>query len=264
MDLSLVLASQNIASEIQEENGRHFLIVDSAVASAAVELIAKYDQENRSWKLRQRISGVLFDWAALSWVMLELLFFALDAKRNLRETGMMDSTLLGKGQWWRLFTAQWLHADAGHLAANLGIGGLLLGLAMAQLGTGCALAGACIAGAFGNVFAAVLSAAPHRSLGASSTVMGMLGLLSAFGLVEWRQQNARSRASNFTAGVFLFVLFGLTPGTDILAHAGGFLGGLMAGFPLIRLKRLRGANLMAFIAFTVMTILPWWMALRKP
>ena len=49
-------------------------------------------------------------------------------------TGLMDSAAVSKGAWWRLFTAILLHNDLGHLMANMTIGFVVLGLAMARYG----------------------------------------------------------------------------------------------------------------------------------
>ncbi len=90
----------------------------------------------------------------------------------------MDGAAVAHGQWWRLFTAIWLHADLAHLATNATIGLLLLGLAMGRYGTGAGLLAAYLAGAGGNLVAGLISLQPHRSLGASGMVIGCLGSAS--------------------------------------------------------------------------------------
>src|SRR5207245_4806111 len=103
--------------------------------------IRQYTIENRGWPWQREIfyPGLLFDWGSLAWVALLLLFFALDVRFDLRTRGVMESAAVGHGQWWRLFTAMWLHGDISHLAANATIGGVLLGLAMARFVTGSGL-----------------------------------------------------------------------------------------------------------------------------
>src|SRR5690349_9822701 len=98
----------------------------------------------------------------------------------------MNSAYVARGQWWRLFTAMWLHADVGHLAANAVFGAILLGFAMGRFGTGTGLLAAYLAGAGGNVLAWLFSLEQHRNLGASGMVMGCLGLLAAQSLSFWR------------------------------------------------------------------------------
>jgi len=62
----------------------------------------------------------------------------------------------------------------------------------------------------------------------------------------------------------LFVLLALTPGTDIVAHLGGFLGGLVLGVLLSLAPKMAHklyANLACGVAFAILVIVPWWLAL---
>ena len=90
----------------------------------AADAIRQYRIENRGWPWQRELfrPGLLFDWGSLPWVALLVLFFWLDAQIDLRARGLMDPTALGHGQWWRLFSGIWLHADISHLAANATIG----------------------------------------------------------------------------------------------------------------------------------------------
>ena len=138
------------------------------------------DQKTIRWPWRQKFhQQVTFDWGSLAWVFLLGIFFWIGAEGvDLRSVGLMDSVAVSHGQWWRLFTAVFLHADLAHLAMNASLGLLLLGLTMGRFGTGVGLLAAYLAGAGGNV-ATWLIFPEHRSLGASGMVMGCLGLLAA-------------------------------------------------------------------------------------
>ncbi len=64
----------------------------------------------------------------------------------------------------------------------------------------------------------------------------------------------------------LFVLMGLTPGTDVLAHLGGFVSGLLIGILLGCLPSgsdKPSRQVFSSVGFAVMVVLPWWLALRK-
>ena len=229
MDWSLVLASQDIETALDySEDGEGWgLLVTVLDYDRATEAIRLYQLENRRWPWRRDLfqAGYLFDWAALGWVALLVGFFWLGSRGfDLRDAGLMDGEAVAHGQWWRLFTAVWLHADIAHLATNSTIGFVLLGMALGRFGTGTGMLSAYLAGAGGNIVAWLLSPSPHYSLGASGLVMGALGLLAAQSLSLWRHPPyARKQlVSGLTAGAMLFILVGLTPGTDILAHAGGF------------------------------------------
>jgi hypothetical protein len=59
-------------------------------------------------------------------------------------------------------------------------------------------------------------------------------------------------------------LVGLAPGTETLAHAGGFLGGILLGaaLPLFPARALQPLiNLLSGSLFAVLVIWPWWLAL---
>jgi membrane associated rhomboid family serine protease len=195
------------------------------------------------------------------------LFFWREGRADLRSAGMMVSALVAQGQWWRLFTAVWLHADPGHLAANATLGFLLLGLVMGRYGTGVGLLAAYLTGVAGNLGAWLLAPGPHRSLGASGMVLGCLGLLAAqaFSLRARDAMTPRLIVSGLFAGVMLFVLLGLGPGTDVLAHLGGFLSGLLVGAALALVPRLpqrAGCNLLCALIFAALIILPWRLAAK--
>jgi rhomboid protease GluP len=272
MDWSLVLVSQGIESTIDYavDGAGWGLLVAGHEHDQALNAIHQYRLENRRQPWRREVlgAGILFDWGSLAWVFLLVLFFWLNTLTDLQTVGLMDSAAVAHGQWWRLFTAVWLHGDPGHLAANASIGLVLLGLAMARYGTGVGLLAAYLTGAGGNLIACLLSTAPHRSLGASGMVLGSLGLLAVQSFSLWRQtpHAAKYILSGIAGGVMLFALLGLTPGTDVLAHFGGFatgllLGGLSALIPAM--AQMARINLSFGLLFALLVILPWWRALTS-
>jgi membrane associated rhomboid family serine protease len=272
MDWGLVLASQGIEATILGPEGEESwgLAVAAQDYERAVDAIRQYRIENRGWPWQQPVlqRGYLFDWGSLAWVLLVVSFFWLEGRADLGSAGMMASTLVAQGQWWRLFTAVWLHADVGHLAANASLGFVLLGLVMGRYGTGAGLLAAYLTGVAGNVAAWLLASEPHRSLGASGMVLGCLGLLAAqaFSLRARDAMGPRLILGGVLAGVMLFVLLGLDPGTDVVAHLGGFLCGLPlgAGLALVpNLARRAASNLLCGLIFGALIILPWWLAFRR-
>jgi len=272
MDWSLVLISQGIESTVDfSEDTGWGLILATAEHQPALNILEQYRAENRHWPWRQKISsrGVLFDWASLGWVLLIGAFFWIQTHgdSSFRDAGLMDAVAVSHGQWWRLFTAIFLHADAGHFALNASIGLFLLGLTMGNFGTGFGLLAAYLAGAGGNIATWLIYTNGHLSLGASGMVMGCVGLLASQATVAAAQRARRWRylAGGIAAGMMLFASLGVSPGSDVLAHFGGFVSGLVLGCLLLltpRLGRSTTANVFAGIAFGALVILPWWFALR--
>jgi membrane associated rhomboid family serine protease len=271
MDWSLVLVSQGIESIIRYSPDAGWqLEVSGNDYETALEVISHYRAENQRWLWQREYfkPGLLFDWGSLAWVVLIIFFYGLSAYgMDLDHFGRMDSVALVKGQWWRLFTAVWLHADLAHLAGNATFGLVLLGLALARYGTGVGLLASYLAGAGGNLASALFTTQPHYSLGASGMVMGSLGLLAIQSIYIWRRtpQSSQYIVARLVGGLMLFLLLGLAPGTDTLAHLGGFLGGILLGaLASLRpnLGKRAGINLLAGLLFVALVIYPWWLALR--
>ncbi len=263
--------SQGIESTIifSEEDRSWGLLVEPQEHEKALQAIRMYQWENRHWPWRKPVfeSGFLFDWASLAWVALVCVFYWLSTGNpGMRVMGIMDATSVSHGQWWRLFTAMWLHADPSHLASNAGLGFVLLGLAMGRYGTGLGLLAAYLAGAMGNVVVWLLWT-KAGSLGASGMVMGSLGLLAAQSLALKGQgpQGRKYLVAGILGGLMLFVLLGLDPASDIRAHLGGFaagagLGALCARF--LRWQHQRRMDAACGFIFALLVIWPWWLTLR--
>ncbi len=271
MDWSLVLASQGIEHILDhgEETG-WALVVAEADHAPALAAIRQYRVENRRWPWQRTIpkTGALFDWLALTWVLLTLVFYWLsDLRPVFKDAGMVDGVAVASGQWWRLFTATLLHADLAHLAANAGFGFILLGLAMGRYGPGVGLLAALLAGVGGNVVSWLGHGSSLHGMGASGVVMGALGLIAvpAFNQMPREFQFRKLLLGGLAAGVMLFVLLGVAPGTDVVAHLGGFLTGIGLGLILTVGRRAvtgPAANLVAALIFAGLVLGTWWLALQ--
>jgi len=104
-------------------------------------------------------------------------------------------------------------------------------------------------------------------LGASGMVMGGLGLLAAQSLTLLRHGfiGRQQMLRGLLAGVMLFVLFGLSPETDLLAHFTGFIMGLALGVVLLWLPpswQNRRTNSAAAIILTGLLVATAWLAFR--
>ena len=271
MDWSLVLVSQGIESAIEyAEDGMGWgLLVATEDYQSALNSIRQYRLENRGWPWQREIfaQGFLFDTGSLVWGIVMVLFFWLSTVRaGFVDAGVMDGHAVAQGEWWRLFTAVLLHADLAHLATNVTFGIVLVGLAMGRYGTGVGLLAAYLTGAGGNLASWLLSDGPHRGLGASGMIMGALGLLAVQSFALWRKTPHALKyiISGVAGGIMLFVLLGLTPGTDVVAHFGGFVSGVLLGTGLtcgLRLAQSPRANLTCGLGLGSLVILTWWLAL---
>ena len=269
MDWGLVLASQGIDATIENDPQVGWaLLVSGRDYERAVDAIKQYRRENRRWSWQHPVfeSGLLFDWTSLGWVVLVGLFYWL-SNLNLKigEAGVVSGTALAQGQWWRLFTGEFLHADILHFATNATFGFLLLGLAMGRFGSGNALLAAYLAGAGGNVASWLVYGSSHRGLGASGMVMGALGLIAVQSISLFKQHPHvwRMTFAGLAGGLMLFVLLGVSPESDVIAHLGGFVFGIMFGAILSLTPKFttKPINLLTAFGFAGLVILTWLLAL---
>jgi membrane associated rhomboid family serine protease len=275
MDWSLVLASQDIHPIIAppEETGAWGLLVEPGQYERALAAIRQYRLENRGWAWRRELPGAALEVhvGALFWCLI-LAFWhwvVTFVWPELEVAGRMDSARVRAGEWWRLGTAVMLHADLAHLMANATFGVIFLGFAMARYGAGVTLLTTYLAGLIGNVAGLKFYSHPYIGVGASGMMMGALGLLCVHSLGLWREnpKAARYVVSGVFAGFFLFILFGVNPRADILAHLGGFVAGLVFGAVLSfvpqRKLESRPLNIVAFSILLVAVIGTWTVALRR-
>ena len=146
--------------------------------------------------------------------------------------------LIGDHEWWRPFTALFLHADVPHLVGNL-FSGLFFGTLVARtIGAwrGWALILAC--GTIGNSLTSALTwPESFTSIGASTAVFGALGILSGIGFATILRSRRDLPWAKITAPLVAGIILlgwlggGNTDGnTDVLGHVFGFGSGLTAGF----------------------------------
>lgn len=144
--------------------------------------------------------------------------------------GSAAAEAIGQGEVWRVLTALTLHADGGHLAANLLAGGVFLHLAAQRWGAGAAwLATVLAAGAAGLLVALTLGPG-HDSVGFSTAVF------AAVGLTAWSRR--LPPAATIALGLAFLAFLG-TEGehTDLPSHGAGLVAGLAAGALLRRVSR---------------------------
>lgn len=237
MDWALVLASQDIPARIEsvrvEASNFHGLIVSTESAAAAGAAIAAFQRENRfrNWRARILQAGPWLSPWVLIWVLILSAIHLADAFQHGRLSQLLaaDSNRIDQGEVWRFFTAMLLHGDLAHLASNLAVGTVFVGLAMAAFPIWFATLGLILSGAFGNLLSWSIHAHPFVGVGASGMVFGALGLLTgrAIRSPEDAPGVRRKTLAGFASGFFLLILYGTSPSSDLVAHFGGFFGGLL-------------------------------------
>jgi membrane associated rhomboid family serine protease len=148
----------------------------------------------------------------------------------LSRLGMTGAFAWGRGQWWTLLTAIYLHGSLLHILFNV-LWIRQLGPAVEELYgrarltvifTVSGVAGFVVSNAIGVPF----------TVGASGSIFGLLGAMVAFGRRRGGAFGALVLRQYGQWALLLFVMGFFMSGVNNLAHAGGFIGGLLSGLLL--------------------------------
>ena len=182
----------------------------------------------------------------------------------LMRMGAMNNYAVVVGQqWWRLFTAQFLHIGVMHLVSNAVIIYYMGQYMEPIMGHTRFLVTYLLAGVGGNLFSLGFSADRGLSAGASTALFGLFGAMTAIGL-----RNIHNPMISFLGRqAFVLALINLAldifvPGIDIWGHIGGLITGFLLAIILgDRVMRsynpkwrvLAGAALIFYVVWTVRT-----------
>ena len=151
--------------------------------------------------------------------------------------GIGRALFLQQHEWWRFFTAPWLHGGLDHLVGN-GIVLVVVGTMLERLIGRAWLAAAFFAGAWGGSIGSLIISGTNvgASIGASGAIMGLLGLLFTLSYHD----EAVDRGRRFRRFALFFLIPALAPsvphngiGIDVGAHFGGVVAGTAFGFLLL-------------------------------
>ncbi len=235
---------ESIRVEHGDEPGEFDLQVEPDAAVKISEEIRQYEAEAEmvtiskivpsNWVKYPSGWGYYIIWATV----LIVVFYLQQNDLTLSDRGASSSIgLIENGEWWRPFTALFLHADVGHILGNLASGALFGMLVSKSIGPFKAWAMILISGTVGNLATSALTyPESFTSIGASTAVFGALGILSGIGLVEnFREKVSmpwvRVLAPLIAGFALLGMLGGAEPGsnTDVLGHVFGFSAGVVSG-----------------------------------
>ncbi len=235
---AFVLLAVTIDSNIHFDGVQFVLSVAVEDTERALSQLRQYETERRPVPA-EPVPQSLHDnaWVGATLYVLVLMGVALAISNgwwrvDAFTTGELHAARVQSGQWWRAWTALTLHLDGNHLFANLGAGVWFGFLAARQLGGGNAWLLIVTGAALANWLEAWLGPASHRAVGASTAVFTALGLLAAH---TWRtrfhvRQNWARRWGPLIAGIVLLGWLGTEgKGTDLVAHATGFVVGCLIG-----------------------------------
>lgn len=281
--LLLILASEGVDLYLMHHNQGYELIVKhdpdydiefirEVIASFYAENIAtncvehNSDESGHAFKSSSENQFILTQSAVTSVSMFVLLLCTVHAAtifhNNHREVVLKygsSALYVLQGEYYRVITALLLHADIEHLAGNVA-GMLFLAVPLCSItGAGRGMFLVILSGGAGNLVNACLYRSAHLSIGASTAVMGAVGILVALQIINRRGQHQPmkqlqpTREHRQLPTIFILAcgaaFVGMMSGgkeTDLSAHVFGFLAGLIFGFPgLVGLKQFKNHTLRA-------------------
>jgi rhomboid protease GluP len=191
---------------------------------------------------RPLLSWVILGLNAIVWLLMTLNGGSTDTGVLIR-FGAKVPWLVATGEYWRLFTAIFLHIGFIHLAFNsyalYSLGPQIEGL----FGRDRFLVIYLLSGSAGSVASYLFS--ESLSAGASGAIFGLIGALAAY-LARQRDILGR-RGQRRLTDVVVVILYNLVlsftvPGIDVLGHLGGLAGGLLVGWLLCPHYEISTAN----------------------
>jgi membrane associated rhomboid family serine protease len=244
---AFMLTAVGVPNVVDFDGFQYVIRVEATLAEVALGHLERYALESRPpppLPPPPRLHSFAWVGAAAYVIMLLTVGFAVAGgwwRLDAFDVGAIDAARVKSGEWWRAITALTLHVDGGHLAANLGAGVWFGYLAGRQLGSGVTWLLAVLGAGLANLLEALLGPASHHSVGASTAVFTVLGILAAY---SWRErfhypQRWARRWSPLIAGVILLGWMGSEgENTDVVAHVGGFGVGTLLGV-LVAVPRVR-------------------------
>jgi len=236
---SLVILALGRDCWILENAGAYSIHADPGDAPAIIEEFALYQKEQAT--LRDKPPATEFKTFTtgselpLLWAAVLMVVFYLQIRDDSLTDRFCNSTsgLLQNGEWWRPFTALFLHADVGHLLGNILIGGIFCVLVMQSVGGLRGWLWILAGGTAANAINAWLhKPGPFESIGASTATFAALGILVGVSTrIAWMTRSYsgfKPLLLPVIAGMILLGWFGSGgENTDVAGHFLGTLCGFL-------------------------------------
>lgn len=194
-----------------------------------------YMQEEEFWERQKQIYKHAY--ISIAIFLLNVIIFIMSqhfAKWMYADGAMVTEKILGEGEFYRIFTAMFLHADIDHICNNMAI--LILVGAVVENYTGHIyyVVLYMLSGFFGNILSMAYEVRNNLtwfSIGASGAIMGIVGFLSAWIIANRKTflKNRGTAVRMLFLSVFVVEACFFQKGANTPAHLGGFLTGFVLG-----------------------------------
>ena len=165
-----------------------------------------------------------------------------DGEDLFKTFGIQDNALIMQGEWWRLFTSMFLHADFAHIFGNMLFLFYLGSITVRYYSDIEFYAVYFLSGLCGNLLSLFFT--DYRSLGASGAIMGLGGLV-IYRMFFGKNAKLFRKSGNYLIFAFMIVfnllygVFAVEENIDNYGHFGGFLGGFLVALLITHIRRLR-------------------------
>jgi membrane associated rhomboid family serine protease len=150
--------------------------------------------------------------------------------RRLIDLGAMVPVLVADGQYWRLFTAIFLHANLIHIGFNAYVLWLVGSSVESTFGHARMVAIFFVTGFLASAASYAFGPLAAVSVGASGAIAGIFGAFVAYNYRRRHQRLARAQLQWATTMILLNAFLAVAfPGIDWRAHLGGLIAGLVSG-----------------------------------
>jgi membrane associated rhomboid family serine protease len=158
---------------------------------------------------------------------------------DLRSMGVNSGPLTLSGEYWRLFTAGFLHANLLHIGLNMWCLWYVGPLSERLFGKWQTFAIYMVTGV-GGALLSIASNHQRSELGASGAIFGIVGAVLAgvkFGNFAIPAGEKKAIFSSMAFFAIFNFMFGMYGNIDNMCHLGGFVTGLLVGLPLSAFAR---------------------------
>jgi rhomboid protease GluP len=256
-DRALVILAMGLACQIEKapEGDGYVLLADPGAVGRIEAELAIYEHE-QAMPAPVVAVPIEFDAGSLPtalWVLSVCVVYGMQREHPelVSRAASSSKAIFEQGEWWRPFSALFLHADLMHLLSNIATGVLFGRWVCRLIGPWLGWTLILAAGALGNgLNAASRASEPFSSLGASTAVFGALGILTGHAIYQATrdQSNNKSFRHLIPLGGGLVLLswlgVGSDPRTDVGGHVCGFAVGIILGLAAAWWQRVTAERLL--------------------
>ncbi len=248
------------------------IVFESHYHGRVLKEIENFEQDGRIEKRKSRFAHIRFQkinkpmffgvLAALALFHFLRVFFP---DLELLRLGRSSASAINEGEWFRAVTALTLHSGARHLMSNMFFGGIVVFSLSTLVGTGKAWFLALLSGFMGNMMNAWYYGSAHNSIGASTAVFGVVGILGGLQFFSRFRERKMFAWIPFASALAMLAFLGSSLRTDVLAHMFGFIAGVPIGLAVGKVynsREIEGKTVqnLLFFFFIFSIVLCWVIA----